>query len=114
MRGWTATRGAGYDRARDTAPGRRCSADPHPGYDRVAARETVVMYNALAYVLAGPLDFGPVGLGAGPLLGTSSCCRSASWAGWRFRSTSSGSGTVRTDYRAGRPRSRHDDGCDRR
>ena len=40
--------------------------DPHPGYDRVAARETVVMYNALAYVLAGPLTFGPVGLGARP------------------------------------------------
>jgi hypothetical protein len=45
--------------------------DPHPGYDRVAARETVVMYNALAYVLAGPLTFGPVGWGLDQLLGTS-------------------------------------------
>jgi hypothetical protein len=45
--------------------------DPHPGYDRVAARETVVMYNALAYVLAGPLTFGPVGWGLDHLLGTS-------------------------------------------
>jgi hypothetical protein len=45
--------------------------DAHPGYDRVAARETVVMYNALAYVLAGPLTFGPVGWGLDHLLGTS-------------------------------------------
>jgi len=45
--------------------------DPHPGYDRVAARETVIMYNALAYVLAGPLTFGPVGWGLDQLLGTS-------------------------------------------
>jgi hypothetical protein len=45
--------------------------DAHPGYDRVAARETVVMYNALAYVLAGPLTFGPVGWGLDQLLGTS-------------------------------------------
>jgi len=45
--------------------------DPHPGYDRVAARETVVMYNALAYVLAGPLTFGPVGWGLDQLFGTS-------------------------------------------
>jgi hypothetical protein len=45
--------------------------DAHPGYDRVGARETVVMYNALAYVLAGPLTFGPVGWGLDHLLGTS-------------------------------------------
>ena len=51
-----------HDGSTPTSPG----GDAHPGYDRVAARETVVMYNALAYVLAGPLTFGPVGLGAGP------------------------------------------------
>jgi hypothetical protein len=45
--------------------------DAHQGYDRVAARETVVMYNALAYVLAGPLTFGPIGWGLDHLLGTS-------------------------------------------
>jgi len=48
-----------------TAPSRR----PEP--DRVAMRETVDMYNAMAYVLAGPLTFGPIGWGADHLLGTS-------------------------------------------
>jgi hypothetical protein len=55
----------------ETPPPNGTAPDPHPGYDRVAARETVVMYNALAYVLAGPLTFGPVGWGLDQLLGTS-------------------------------------------
>lgn len=55
----------------ETPPPDGTAPDPHPGYDRVAARETVVMYNALAYVLAGPLTFGPVGWGLDQLLGTS-------------------------------------------
>jgi len=55
----------------ETTPPNGTAPDPHPGYDRVAARETVVMYNALAYVLAGPLTFGPVGWGLDQLLGTS-------------------------------------------
>jgi len=55
----------------ETPPRDGTAPDPHPGYDRVAARETVVMYNALAYVLAGPLTFGPVGWGLDRLLGTS-------------------------------------------
>lgn len=55
----------------ETPPPDGTAPDPHPGYDRVAARETVVMYNALAYVLAGPLTFGPVGWGLDHLLGTS-------------------------------------------
>ncbi len=55
----------------ETPPPDGAAPDPHPGYDRVAARETVVMYNALAYVLAGPLTFGPVGWGLDQLLGTS-------------------------------------------
>ena len=55
----------------ETPPPNGTAPDPHPGYDRVAARETVVMYNALAYVLAGPLTFGPVGWGLDRLLGTS-------------------------------------------
>ena len=50
----------------EVRPRRALRTTAHPGYDRVAARETVVMYNALAYVLAGPLTFGPVGLGARP------------------------------------------------
>jgi hypothetical protein len=56
-----------HDGSTPTSP----AGDAHPGYDRVAARETVVMYNALAYVLAGPLTFGPVGWGLDQLLGTS-------------------------------------------
>ncbi len=56
-----------HDGSTPTSPG----GDAHPGYDRVAARETVVMYNALAYVLAGPLTFGPLGWGLDQLLGTS-------------------------------------------
>ena len=55
----------------ETPPPDGTAPDPHPGYDRVAARETVVMYDALAYVLAGPLTFGPVGWGLDQLLGTS-------------------------------------------
>ena len=55
----------------ETPPPDGTAPDPHPGYDRVAARETVVMYNALAYVLAGPLTFGSVGWGLDQLLGTS-------------------------------------------
>ena len=55
----------------ETPPPDGPAPDPHPGYDRVAARETVVMYNALAYVLAGPLTFGPVGWGLDQLFGTS-------------------------------------------
>ena len=55
----------------ETPPPDGTAPDPHPGYDRVAARETVVMYNALAYVLAGPLTVGPVGWGLDQLLGTS-------------------------------------------
>jgi len=52
--------------------GSSASTSPEePGIDRVAARETVVMYNAFAYVLAGPLTFGPIGWGADHLLGTS-------------------------------------------
>ena len=72
--------------------------DAHPGYDRVAARETVVMYNALAYVLARAADVRPGRAGDSTTCwARRSCCRWASWPGWRFRCTSSGSGTVRND-----------------
>ena len=92
----------------ETPPPDGTAPDPHPGYDRVAARETVVMYNALAYVLAGPLTFGPVGWGLDQLLGTSFLLPSASWRGWHFRCTSCGSGTVRSDSVPAAPaRSRH-------
>ena len=60
------------DHERSTPAGpKRPADDAHPGFDRVSARETVVMYNALAYVLAGPLTFGPIGWGLDHLLGTS-------------------------------------------
>lgn len=54
---------------RPTGGGTAPSGRPEP--DRVAMRETVDMYNAMAYVLAGPLTFGPIGWGADRLLGTS-------------------------------------------
>lgn len=40
------------------------------GPDRVAKRETVAMYDALAYVLAGPLTFGAIGWAIDALAGT--------------------------------------------
>lgn len=42
--------------------------EPRP--DPVAMRETYDMYSAMAYVLAGPLTFGPVGWLADRFLGT--------------------------------------------
>jgi len=42
-----------------------------PGPDHVAMRETYDMYSAMAYVLAGPLTFGPIGWILDRLLGTS-------------------------------------------
>ena len=46
----------------ETADARTAAApEPHPGFDRVARARPSCMYNALAYVLAGPLTFGPIG-----------------------------------------------------
>lgn len=47
------------------------AGDGRPEPDAVAMRETVVMYDALAYVLAGPLTFGPIGWAIDHWLGTS-------------------------------------------
>ena len=49
------------DHERSTPAGsKRPADDAHPGFDRVGARETVVMYNALAYVLAQPFPSIPL------------------------------------------------------
>lgn len=48
------------------APGSSVPREP----DQVSMRETYDMYNALAYVLAGPLTFGPLGWALDHWLGT--------------------------------------------